>query len=690
MLPEDALRTNEVRLRTLAMQTAAVLWHTDRDGAALGDNLSWEAFTGQGRSDAAGLGWLGSVHPDDRAQVVESWRAGVASRALVQMRYRLRRADGVYRDMEVQGVPVFEGDAVREWVGICIDVTERKLAHDKLQASEERLDFLDRLSEATRAVTEATQIMAITARMLGEFLGATRCAYADVEPDNDRFTIRSDWSAEGVPSSAGVYSLDLFGPQATGNLRNGRKLVVRDVDRELGDDGGGRMFNAIGIKAIVTAPLVKDGRLAAMMAVHQAEPRDWSDAEIAIVGEVVERCWAHIERVRDAALLREQDRHKDEFLATLAHELRNPLAPMRFALSIMKISTDPGKATHAREIVERQVGHMTRLVDDLLDQSRINRGLIELRRERVGLASLIEQAVEAVRPDLEAAGHRLTLKLPPAEVVLDADPARIVQVIGNLLSNATKYTPDGGAIRVAAGAVGDQARIEVADNGVGIPIDQQQSVFEMFTQLRHSAHRAKGGLGIGLSLVKQLVEMHGGRVAVHSDGVDAGTTFTIELPLAVDAPAPVGAGVDRPASAGRGRRILVVEDNPDGLESLLALLEMMGHVPIGASDGPTALRVAAAFEPQIVLLDLGLPGMDGYGVARALRADPRHAGAIVIALTGWGAERDRARTREAGFDHHLTKPVDPPMLEAFLDRLGGVQERPAASREQRPEPSPSN
>jgi PAS domain S-box-containing protein len=689
MLPEDVLRTNESRLRTLAMRTAAVLWHTDSDGAALGDNLSWEAFTGQRRSDAAGVGWLASIHPDDRAQVLESWRAGVASRALVEMRYRLRRADGVYRDMEVQGVPVLEGDAVREWVGICIDVTERKFAHEKLQASEERLAFLDRLSQATRAVTEATQIMAITARMLGEFLGATRCAYADVEPDNDRFTIRSDWSAEGVPSSAGVYSLDLFGPQATGNLRNGRKLVVRDVDRELGDDGGGRMFNAIGIKAIVTAPLVKDGRLAAMMAVHQAEPRDWSDAEIAIVGEVVERCWAHIERVRDAALLREQDRHKDEFLATLAHELRNPLAPMRFALSIMKISTDPAKATHAREIVERQVGHMTRLVDDLLDQSRINRGLIELRRERVGLASLIEQAVEAARPDLEAAGHRLALQLPPAAVMLDADPARIVQVIGNLLSNATKYTPDGGAIRVAAGAVGDQARIEVADNGVGIPIDQQQSVFEMFTQLRHSAHRAKGGLGIGLSLVKQLVEMHGGRVAVHSDGVDAGTTFTIELPLAVDARAPVGSGADRPASAGRGRRILVVEDNPDGLESLLALLEMMGHVPMGAADGPSALRVAAAFEPQIVLLDLGLPGMDGYGVARALRADPRHASAIVIALTGWGAERDRARTREAGFDHHLTKPVDPPMLEAFLDRLGAAEARPAASRALLSERSPA-
>jgi len=672
MLPDDAPRTHDVRLRALATQTAAaVLWHTDRDGAALGDNLSWEAFTGQDRTEAAGGGWLGAVHPDDRAQVFENWHAGVASRTRVELHYRLRRADGVYRDVEVQGVPVLDGDEVREWVGICLDVTDRKLAREQLEASEGRLAFLDRLSEATRAVTEATQIMAITAQMLGEFLGATRCAYADVEHDNDRFTIRSDWSADGVPSSAGVYSLDLFGPKATGNLRNGRKLVVRDVDRELGDDGGGRMFNAIGIQAIITAPLVKDGRLVAMMAVHQARPRDWSEAEIAIVGAVVERCWAHIERVRDAALLREQDRHKDEFLATLAHELRNPLAPMRFALSIMKISTDPAKATHAREIVERQVGHMARLVDDLLDQSRINRGLIELRRERVGLASLIEQAVESVRPDLEAARHRLALQLPPADVELDADPARIVQVIGNLLSNATKYTPDGGEIRLAAWTVGDRAQLEVADNGVGIPLDQQGSVFEMFTQLRHSAHRAKGGLGIGLSLVKYLVEMHGGRVAVRSAGLDAGTTFTITLPLALASPAAqAGAGSTDDCAPARTTRILVVEDNPDGLEALVALLEILGYAVRGAPDGPSALRIAGEFMPQIVLLDLGLPGMDGYEVARALRADPRHADLVVVALTGWGAERDRARTHAAGFDHHLTKPVDPPALEAFLDRIG--------------------
>jgi signal transduction histidine kinase/ActR/RegA family two-component response regulator len=430
---------------------------------------------------------------------------------------------------------------------------------------------------------------------------------------------------------------------------------------------------------------VKDGRLVAMMAVHSAAPRRWTDREISIVGEVVERCWAHIERVRDAALLREQDRYKDEFLATLAHELRNPLAPMRFALAMLRLSNDPAKATRAREIVERQVGHMARLVDDLLDQSRINRGLIELRRERIALATLMQQAVEAARPDIEAAGHRFMLQLPRPDLELDADPARIVQVIGNLLNNATKYTPDGGDIRLAAWQSGNTAQIEVVDNGVGIPPDQQGRVFHMFTQLPHSTDRAKGGLGIGLSLVKRLVEMHGGRVAVRSDGLDAGTAFTIDLPVAV-VPATAGAPEPAPVIAGSAtaRRILVVEDNPDGREALVALLEMLGYAVQSAADGPAALQVAARFLPQIVLLDLGLPGMDGYAVARALQADPSQADAVIVALTGWGAERDRTLTRQAGFHHHLTKPVDPGALQGFLEQIGSEPQMVASGGEAAP------
>ncbi len=645
-----------------------MVWHAAAHGGIEIENPSWSAFTGQRFDEYRGWGWSQAVHPDDRAEVAARWRQGLAARAVVLLQYRLRRFDGEYREVMAQGAPVFAADGgIREWVGTCVDVTAERRAQEALRASEERLRFLDRIGQAVRGLNDATEIMAVTARMLGQHLGATRCAYADVEPDNDRFTIRSDWARPGVPSSAGVYSLDLFGPQATFNLRRGRHLVVNDVDRELGDDGGGRMFNAIGIKAIVCAGLVKGGRLVAMMAVHQARPRRWSEAEISVIAEVVERSWAHIERVRADALLREQDRHKDEFLATLAHELRNPLAPIKYAIALLRMSADPGRQAQAQNIIDRQATHMARLIDDLLDVSRISRGLITLQREVVPLRRLMQEAVETARPAIEAAQHRLALQLPDDAVLLDADPARVVQVIGNLLTNAAKYTPDGGDIRLAGWSAGARAVVEVVDNGIGVPPDQQGKLFRMFTQLHHSAARAKGGLGIGLSLVKRLAEMHGGSVRMHSDGLDEGSTFTVELPLAPVARPPVPMAPARSEGARSALpRVLVVEDNPDGLTMLVALLQALGHRVAWAADGPAALCQARAFDPQLVLLDLGLPGLDGYEVARRLRAEPQTSGAAIVALTGWGAESDRRRTAEAGFDGHLTKPVELDALRALL------------------------
>ena len=554
-------------------------------------------------------------------------------------------------------------------LAICVDITERSATEKALLATAKRYEFLDRLSEATRGLTSATEIMGVTARMLGEHLAATRCAYADVERDNDRFTIRNDWSRAGMSSSVGVYSLDLFGPLAAHNLRRGQRLVVRDVDAELSDDGGRMMFNAIHIKAIVTAPLVKDGRLVAMMAVHQATPRDWTDDEIALIAEVVDRCWAHIERVRDADMLREQDRHKDEFLATLAHELRNPLAPMRYATALMKMTDDPVVTTRARDIVERQVAQMTRLIDDLLDISRVNRGLIELQKQRVRLDELLEQAIESARPAVDAANHRLHVQVADEPLWLEADPARVLQMVGNLLNNAVKYTADGGEIRLHARAEGGLAIVEIADTGLGIPLEDQGRLFSMFTQLPHTVHRAKGGLGIGLSLVRTLAAMHGGEALVHSAGLDQGSTFTIRLPLApaatqVDDTAAVTVGDWSTTSS--GRRVLVVEDNDDGRMSLVELLMAAGYDVAAAATGPDAVAEASRFQPDVVLLDLGLPGFDGYEVARRLRADPSLASVKLLALTGWGAPGDLERTKQAGFQAHLTKPIEPQALQECL------------------------
>ncbi|HEY8359819.1 MAG TPA: ATP-binding protein, partial [Ramlibacter sp.] len=631
---------------------------------------------GQSETEYRGWGWLDALHPEDRAAAVSIWRAAVQERAPVEMNYRLRRADGAYRHMQALGAPVLEGDTLREWVGVCVDTTAAREAEHALRQSEERFRFLDRLGQATRNETEATQVMATTARLLGEALGATRCAYADVDPDGDRFTIRNDWTVPGVASSAGVYSLQLFGPQATSNLQRGRHLVVHDVDRELGDEGGGRMFNAIGIKAIICTGLVKAGRLVAMMAVHQATPRDWTTQEVALVEEVVERCWAHIERVRDAAMLRDQDRRKDEFLATLAHELRNPLAPVKYATAMLRRSRDPAQAAQAQDVIDRQVTQMARLIDDLLDLSRINRGLIQLQAERTGVADVMQQAVEVARPAIEAARHRLQVLPPEPPLWIQADPTRMVQVLGNLLGNAAKYTPDGGDIRFAARREGSEVVLEVVDNGIGIPREEQGRLFQMFTQLGHSSARAKGGLGIGLSLARTLVEMHGGSIAASSAGLDAGSTFSVRLPLAdARAEAPEPAAGDA-ATARNAARVLVVEDNVDGREMLVALLEILGYEVAAAADGPQALERAAAFTPQVVLLDLGLPLMDGIEVCRRMRAQPALAGAYILALTGWGAERDRARTAEAGFDAHLTKPMEPQALQQALARYTAAGPRP--------------
>ncbi|RYF69849.1 MAG: GAF domain-containing sensor histidine kinase, partial [Comamonadaceae bacterium] len=499
-----------------------------------------------------------------------------------------------------------------------------------------------------------------------------------VDADSNRFTIRSDWSPH-APSSAGVYSLDLFGHRATSNLRNGRALVVNDVDAELGDERGGSMFNAIGIKAIVCDGLVKNGRLVAMMAVHQAHPRRWSDHELRTISEVVDRCWAHIERVRDAAMLREQDRRKDEFLVTLAHELRNPIAPMLYSVALMKRDKDPARVVQRVDVIERQTGHLVRLVDDLLDVSRISRGVIELKREVVDIAPLLTQAIEAATPSLESARHTLTVQLPERAARVDVDPARLVQVVTNLLNNAAKYTPDGGDIQLRAWTQDALVVIELADTGLGIPAEDQVRLFQLFTQLPHTGKKAHGGLGIGLSIVKSLVEMHGGTVSVRSAGLNQGSTFRVELPLQTAALA--SAHAHAPLGAAEYGRVMVVEDNQDGLRTLVELIEGAGYDVRGFAEGPGALRSARDWAPDLVLLDLGLPVMDGYEIARRLRSEPALSETRIVALTGWGSPQDRQKTQAAGFSAHLTKPVSPEQLlraiHAWMPRRISLLDRPA-------------
>jgi len=386
---------------------------------------------------------------------------------------------------------------------------------------------------------------------------------------------------------------------------------------------------------------------------------------VVVVQDIAERKAAE-EGLRDA------DRRKDEFLATLAHELRNPLAPIRSSLHIFRLAGVQDAATQrVCEMMERQVNYMVRIVDDLLEVSRISRGKIELRRELVELTAVLRSAVDTSRPLIDAARHQLTVDVPREGVWLDADPVRLAQVFANLLNNAAKYTPAGGRVALSARTEGGQAVVSLKDTGEGIPPEMLASVFNLFTQLE-TGKRAQGGLGIGLTLARTLVEMHGGTIEAFSRGRGEGSEFVVRLPL------PSAERLRQRADAVESygvrtlKRVLVVDDNADAAESIGMVLQLLGAEVKVVNAGTEALDCLAGYKPDVVLLDLGMPGMSGYEVARRIRETPGAGGVTIVALTGWGQREDRNRTSDAGFDHHLVKPANVEALEMILAGDSGV------------------
>jgi len=373
---------------------------------------------------------------------------------------------------------------------------------------------------------------------------------------------------------------------------------------------------------------------------------------------------------RLAVDLSDADRRKNEFLALLAHELRNPLAPISNTVrALRRGAIDKETVRLASELLERQVGQMSRLVDDLLDMSRISRGKIELRKDPVELTPIIEQAVEAARPHFRKLNHELTLKLPAQAVYLNADRARLTQVIANLLNNAAKFTDAGAHVWLTVEAAGDQAVFSVRDTGIGIAAEQLPHVFDMFAQADTSLERSRDGLGIGLTLVKTIAELHGGTVEARSAGLGRGSEFIIRLPVLVAGAETAPQSPKHDASLVASRRVLVVDDSEDGAESMAMILQFAGHETCKAYDGVAALEAAERFRPDVVLLDIGLPRMNGYEVCRRLRQEAWGREMTIVALTGWGQEEDRNRSKEAGFDMHMVKPVD---FDALLQLLGSV------------------
>lgn len=426
---------------------------------------------------------------------------------------------------------------------------------------------------------------------------------------------------------------------------------------------------------VLAVPLRAGGRILAVLGLsRQASGRDFSPADTTVVRMFASRAASALENAQLYHEVQQADRQKNEFLSMLAHELRNPLAPIRNANEVLRQkAADPARVRWAQGVIDRQLTHLVRLVDDLLDVSRLTQGKIRLEVKETELGDVLAQAVEAVRPLMDQLRHELDLRLPARPLPLMGDRARLTQVVTNLLNNAAKYTDPGGRITLEAEPEADQAVIRVRDTGIGISADLLPTVFNLFTQANRSLDRSQGGLGVGLTLVKRLVELHEGTVEARSEGPGLGSEFIVRLPMLVEKPIVRSAGPDATAngeriSEGERLRAVVVDDNVDAAESLADLLRLFGHEVHVMHDGPTGLAAAQTLRPNLVLLDLGLPGMDGFEVARRLRADPEF-NAVMVAVSGYGRDEDRRMSRDAGMKHHFVKPIDFPALRALLDSL---------------------
>jgi PAS domain S-box-containing protein len=623
----EALALRESYFRSIIDVAPVMLWTTDADGNCTYLSKRWYDYTGRSEAQDLGLGWLENVHPDDLVRARDIFLDANAQHVPFSFDYRLRRMDGSYRWFIDAGVPrVGDDGKPAGFVGTVVDIHTRTTLQRRLE-------------QVARA-------------------GDIGVWYADAP--FDKYRLNPQMAAHlGLDGQRDVAPDDLL---ATIDERDRERLASCiaaavehgvPLDLEFRSADGARWLRAIGwcdMSGGPDRPVRFDG-VTMDISTHK-------DAEQ--------------ELRRLAGELTEKNRMQSEFLFTLAHELRNPLAPIRTGLELMRIRAGSATAPGAGEVqamMRRQVDHMVRLVDDLLDMARLSEGKVELRCAPVQLEQVVSDALEISMPLVEAGGHRLVLDLPPQAIELHVDRHRIAQILSNLVNNAAKYTPKGGHIDVAARVQEGEIALSVTDNGIGIGPEMLPHVFDMYAQAHNTHSMAQGGLGVGLNLVKRLVELHRGRVGAESGGADQGSRFTVYLPLdtaAAAAPCADDADDVAVATGTAALRVLVVDDNVDAAETLGALLEMSGHAVRVVHDGAAALAEAPRFRPHAVFLDIGLPDRSGFEVAPDLRRVAGMEDATLVALTGWGAEQDRQRSRAAGFDAHLTKPADFDSVEALL------------------------
>ncbi|MFL6631530.1 MAG: ATP-binding protein [Massilia sp.] len=642
---EAALQDTRSRLEAIIAAAEVAVWSLDiATGRVRADARMIEMFglrpeDGDGADVAA---YFDMIHPDDVPPTQVLLGRAMETGAPYDATFRVRTADGGWRWVLARGHHDRDAGARGVMRGVVIDVSLQKEAEERLQASEERYRTLfDAIDEGVCVI---------------EML------YDDA----------------GIPNDYRFLEVNPAFVKATGLAH-----AVGRTMRSLAPRHEAHWFETYGRVAATGEPVhfVDEAtQLGRWYDVYAARVGPAGSRKVVVLfTDITQRRRDEMELRRLADDLAEQDRLKTEFLATLAHELRNPLAPIRSGLQLMRRArSDTAAIARVQDIMDRQLDHLVHLVDDLLDVARITRGQVELKPALVPLADVLNAAVETSLPLIETSRHRLDVRLPAEPLQLHADATRITQVVSNLLNNAAKYTPRGGHIVLAAERDGEQALIAVSDNGIGIPPESLGEVFRMFTQVPNAAQHMPGGLGIGLSLVKSLVELHGGTIQAASGGIGSGSVFTVRLPLAdqgADKAAPGATDLD--AAAVPALRLLVVDDNRDAADTLAALLSVLGHDVVVAHDGHQALRMLGGLQPHAVFLDIGMPGLSGYDVAQAVRRDARHDGVMLVALTGWGGADDRARTAQAGFDAHLTKPATVTAIESVLRDVESRQPSPA-------------
>lgn len=668
-----AVRASEEHFRNIFHHMIAGVAQTDEHGRFIWVNTRFCDLVGRSAEQLYAMSLQDITHAADAASSRERFRElaeGDATSFIVELRYVRPDGEAVWVS---SGVSAMSRDNGPRYVSIALDISARMQAEASLRKQSEKLRLLWGAAAVLLSQDDPRRMLDGIFAKIAEQFGIDSYFNFMIDHADSRLQLVA---ATGIDAATyhRLAHLD-FGAEICGWVAQSReRYVATDMQKSL--VAREQFMKTLGLRAYVCNPLLVEDRLLGTLAFASRTRDRFDDDELEFLDTVTNYVTLAYERWNLLERLRENDRRKDEFLATLAHELRNPLAPLRNGLQIMRLSSDADAVAEAKNMMERQLLQMVRLVDELLDLSRINLGKVELHKERVELITVLNNALEVSRPAIEQGRQELVISIPPEPIFIEADTTRLAQVFINLLNNASKYSEDGGRIDLIASCADGEVVVVVKDNGIGIPAPHIPYVFDMFTQLQHRLEKSGGGLGIGLSIVKRLVEMHGGSVEVHSAGAGFGSEFIVRLrvlmTLASDSTPSAQLQLAAPVST--RCRILIADDNVDAVASMAMLLELMGNEVAVAHDGQQACDIAVVFQPSVVILDIGMPKLNGYAACRLMRTQAWSADATIIALTGWGQAEDQRRSDEAGFDHHLVKPIDPAVLEKLISAINNAAE----------------